>query len=557
MTQAIQDPMDGPSNRKNLLLHLSDVHLFKDGNPIPPCWDNLCDAIRQIRAETHGRVALVISGDVIDTPTIDPAEIARVTRVAIERVQRAMQNGEDPPGPIAILPGNHDRRESGIQEPWTDAALDAIRSGVCELSDVVVAAASRGQRYAAELESLSKALGASVVAYDSTHTYSGMFSAGGFVRTDDLLSIRSISKANEPVIIVLHHHLMPTPVMDLSMIHTDKAGLLARMAVNRILPKLISFADREELFMTAVGAGSLISSMHALQSAVLVLHGHKHYPTARLLTGTTQQTGDIIVASAGSAGVAEPYHVAEAQAKMWPSFNAIWMNGHHVDIETVYFAPGGSNSLYRQPLVSAERHKGMRWSPKPVPTSTTGAARIELDEARFVIDSQGQMWNFECTRTIRSLASSDSWREPVAVSPGGIVEGEHVGEHVIGTRRFPTIKVGIGSTTYRARAALCGTCAEARKRYGEDESPFEWVGLTVRKASKQVRLIVEGLPEHARSAAFATVTDLHTGERRPIGAPELSIDPATGTVTVDLRDCSARRFLQVLWPLEGPASAAG
>jgi len=74
----------------------------------------------------------------------------------------------------------------------------------------------------------------------------------------------------------------------------------------------------------------------------------------------------------------------------------------------------------------------------------------------------------------------------------GIVVGEHVGEHVMGTRRFPIMEVGMGSTTSWAGAALCGTCAEAKTRHGEDESPFEWVGLTVRKASKKVRLIVEG-----------------------------------------------------------------
>ena len=63
-----------------------------------------------------------------------------------------------------------------------------------------------------------------------------------------------------------------------------------RWSVEHLLPTLIANADREEMTMTALGAGTALSTLHALNRAVLVLHGHKHYATARMLSGMSAES---------------------------------------------------------------------------------------------------------------------------------------------------------------------------------------------------------------------------------------------------------------------------
>src|SRR5256885_1133607 len=107
-------------------------------------------------------------------------------------------------------------------------------------------------------------------------------------------------------------------------VDTSHVPWLQQMFVGRLLPWLVSFADREELFMTALGAGTTLTLLNALGSPTLVLHGHKHYPTARLLRATQAGDGDVLVASAGSAGVLEHYHALGPIERtfLWASFNA-------------------------------------------------------------------------------------------------------------------------------------------------------------------------------------------------------------------------------------------
>ena len=75
----------------------------------------------------------------------------------------------------------------------------------------------------------------------------------------------------------------PAPLTDVGVVKVDKTPRLVRWGVEHLLPTLIANADREEMTMTALGAGTSLSTLHALDRAVLVLHGHKHYATARLL----------------------------------------------------------------------------------------------------------------------------------------------------------------------------------------------------------------------------------------------------------------------------------
>ena len=51
----------------------------------------------------------------------------------------------------------------------------------------------------------------------------------------------------------------------------------ARWLLGKALPTLVSNADREELTMTALGAGTALSTLHTFGRPVLLLHGHKHF----------------------------------------------------------------------------------------------------------------------------------------------------------------------------------------------------------------------------------------------------------------------------------------
>src|SRR5262249_6845702 len=148
---------------------------------------------------------------------------------------------------------------------------------------------------------------------------------------------------------------------------------------------VFSFGDREELSMTAFGAGTALSMLHALRRAVVVLHGHKHYPTARVLSGTTAGDGDIVITSAGSAGtiqVYEPTSPAES-VQLWPSFNTALLSEGRIDVTTTFFSPRDPGaSTFLRPLCAATRD-GARWRVEPVVDPDVAAPPIQLDEAVF------------------------------------------------------------------------------------------------------------------------------------------------------------------------------
>src|SRR6185295_3507046 len=119
-----------------------------------------------------------------------------------------------------------------------------------------------------------------IVAFDSTYLPSGWLSAGGMLRQEDILqAAAAIGDRNPdwPVLFLLHHHLVPTPLTDVGVVQVDDTPQLVRWGVQQLLPRLVSNADREEMTMTALGAGTALSTLHGFGRAVLVLHGHKHY----------------------------------------------------------------------------------------------------------------------------------------------------------------------------------------------------------------------------------------------------------------------------------------
>src|SRR6201999_4085471 len=130
-----------------------------------------------------------------------------------------------------------------------------------------------------------------------------------------------------------------TPITDVSHVASVGAPRLARWFVGTALPLLVSNADREELTMTALGAGTALSTLHSLGRAVLLLHGHKHVPTARLLSGMTRTCGDVLLASAGSGGRREALSGLghPEAARLWPSFNSVELSSAGTRIESVSF----------------------------------------------------------------------------------------------------------------------------------------------------------------------------------------------------------------------------
>jgi hypothetical protein len=139
---------------------------------------------------------------------------------------------------------------------------------------------------------------------------------------------------------------------------------MVRWLVGTALPALVSYGDREELTMTALGAGTALSSLHAFGRAVLLLHGHKHVPTARLLAGMTDGCGDVLIASAGSAGTRERIHASRHPdaVRLWPSFNLVFLSEQDVQVESLSFPP---RKTVRMPLRRLLARAGLETPPKP------------------------------------------------------------------------------------------------------------------------------------------------------------------------------------------------
>jgi len=70
-----------------------------------------------------------------------------------------------------------------------------------------------------------------VVAFDSTYLPSGLISAGGSLRQEDILhAAAAVGSRNPdwPVLFLLHHHLTPTPLTDVGVVKVDKTPQLVR-----------------------------------------------------------------------------------------------------------------------------------------------------------------------------------------------------------------------------------------------------------------------------------------------------------------------------------------
>src|SRR5450432_3803422 len=282
------------------LVHLSDLHMTRSNSAQTLLFDRLLDALGQEREKARSeRTTIVITGDVFDSGTDPPAALVD----AFLKLHRRMLTilGE---AFTVVLPGNHDRRRFGLIGPNREALFLALHRAADPARMHVL-----GQRtpFLAEVVPPEfHALPAHVVSYDSSYLAGGLVGAGGTFRLEDLLQVHAqLPNDGRPLLLLVHHHLIPTPITDVS--HVDMVGTPrpVRWLVRTVLPALVSYGDREELTMTALGAGTALSALHSFGRAVLLLHGHKHVPTARLLRGMTSGCGDLLLVSAGSAGRSE------------------------------------------------------------------------------------------------------------------------------------------------------------------------------------------------------------------------------------------------------------
>ena len=534
-----------------LMLHLSDLHLLASPREQEVIFDELVTALEHVQDHAPEPVGLLaITGDIFDSAV---AQLDLATH-RFSELHKEMCRALGGDVPTVIVPGNHDRRRNGLFGPHRSELFEALRA---ELG-------ARAWVHGCNTPFLCDVVPPSyhglplwVVAYDSTYLPRGLVSAGGALRQEDLLYAAAQLAGKQPdwpVLFLLHHHLVPTPLTDLGPVEIEHAPRLVRWGVQHLLPELIAHADREELTMTALGAGTMLSTLHTLGRSVLAIHGHKHYATARMLEGMWEGHGDVLLVSAGSAGLAQRWHDHSASdgARLWPSFNVIALDGDALSIDTLSFAwkEEGIAKRSRRALVRARR-SGSQWQVEPLrqvniedagPRLHWNAARCQLAPSH----SHPDRWDYECEREVQVAPATRLHRYVEEVS--GLADARGAINHHGSYAALP-IQVHLvlgGTTRYRVQGGVFRSLAEAKKLFGDRSSPFAYVALLNRYFSDLAQLTVRGLGDAAQDA-FASAIDLGTGLEHPVSL-EREVEP--GTVSVRYASCAPRTLLRVYWRLD-------
>lgn len=192
------------------LAHLSDLHYGAD----PETQSKLLEGLIETFSGRDIDV-LLFTGDVFDTNEARPKLIE-----GFLRLHAGLEAKLGGPRPTVILPGNHDRRSEGVFRPYSEVLFDELRRAFASRPDVQVMGGHTP--FLAQHVRLPD-FPFDVVAYDSTWLPNGVASAGGVIRQEDLIQVGSElmnGDATRPVLFLLHHHLIPTPVKDTSAIST-------------------------------------------------------------------------------------------------------------------------------------------------------------------------------------------------------------------------------------------------------------------------------------------------------------------------------------------------
>jgi len=523
------------------LVHLSDLHMTRSDRAQSRLFDKLLEALRTEHQKARPeRTTVFITGDVFDSATDPPEQLVDVFLSWHARLLQVLDNAF-----TVVLPGNHDRRRFGLLGPNRPALFAALHRAADPGRMHVL-----GQRTPFLAEVVPRALHglpAHVVAYDSTYLPSGLVGAGGTFRLEDLLQVHAqLPDDGLPLVLLVHHHLIPTPVTDISHIDMDGTPRIVRWLVQSVLPKLFSHADREELTMTALGAGTALSALHSFERAVLLLHGHKHVPTARMLRALDTASGDLMLVSAGSAGRSEGvYSTQPNPARLWPSFNLVELSDEHLRVEALSFSPKRSGRPpVRRDLVRAKRVTS-KWELEPCGLQAVDfPPRVLTDESSYTLSrshGSNERWDFVCERRValKAAAKLRRYKDFVHALPHFVPGAPKHGKG----RGYRRVDISLEEpTAHRANEALCRTLAEAARCYGPGTA-FEWVGLLCRYGADRATLRLASRPSDDFQP-FASATDLTTGREGPA-----RIELRDGFWTVTLRDCAPRTLLRIYWPL--------
>lgn len=501
---------------------------------------------RQVR-DTGGAHSIIITGDLFDSSALDLNLAIDEFRGLCGRLEHAL--GELP---ILVLPGNHDRRTVGVIGPHEKRLFAAL--GAAAIPRLVVGGLTDPFLSWLVPEDRHK-LDATVMMLDTTFLPRGLFSAGGLLRQEDLLQVAD-QIADEPdrwLLALMHHHLIPTPITDLGKINASGQPLWVQFLLDRVLPAIVANADHEELTMTALGAGTALSTLHSLKRAVLVLHGHKHYPTARLLSGLREDDGDVLMVAAGSSGLVEPISLSDDPlgASLWPSFNLLTLSDPELLIETIPFSPDHPELPNPRRTLVRARREGHRWSLHHLREEARPVEPIlARNEARYTLSPSRRFgmtrWDLRAEREVYRVTPEalSTYSEEVVGLPRARlkVEGDrkHSGDFEQGVRVFPlpmekTLRYAIEGGIFR-------TVNAAQKR--DPGAAFGYVSLMNRYASAVASVSLEA-PFLGTVRAFASETDLATGEERTV--PLLREETL---VRLKRERCAARTLLRIYWPLK-------
>jgi Calcineurin-like phosphoesterase len=518
------------SGLASTIVHISDLHLRPNDDSKAATLRALEAALAEHVNESSGRRAslVIVSGDVFDSSDMT----WDVAGPLFDQFMKAIDGSLGRQVPVVVVPGNHDRRASGVfgeHDTELFRALHAAHGG--ERIKVTGIA----QHSLVELLDDIPALAARLASFDSTYLPRGLVGAGGWLRPQDLL------------------HL-PTPLTDVGAIDVAGRPAWQRFLIARVLPWLVANGDREELTMTALGAGSALSLLHALGRPVLVLHVHKHYPTVRLLKGLAQYEGDLLLVAAGSAGTWEPWRpfVHEDVMRLWPSFNLIEISSDGIDIESVSYSPRDDRTPFGlRPLVAVKR-EGSRWNVRhDAERARSGALRLAENMASFALAASptnpGDAFDITCTRRITPHpqgAFEGKYSELIEGLRDGDVSVD--GDPSQQRQRLPkSLDLPLGrDLTYQVRRGACRTLEAARRELGPG-NVHESVELVNRYGCSRVRLTLDvgDQADHVGSV-FGSVTDLETGRERPA-----RVQRHGQSYVIEEVDCEPRTLVRIYWSL--------
>ena len=528
------------------IFHLSDLHLPSTLSPEIEVL--LASLAKELAAQVQGArdCLVVITGDLF-TSAADLAAQVTTARQVLKLLSKAVHGA-----PIIILPGNHDRRLAGtIRSENASTHFARLAEALHDYAEdmgILFLPFSLDGALVRVLEVSGIPWHADLAVLDTTRLLSGCFSSGGLIRAEDLLLLRSLlpeAKPDQvrPLILLMHHHLVPTPVTDRGSIDVGMLEgvyrFFARMLL-RGLGRLVANIDHEEIMMTAMGAGTALSILHSLKRPVLVLHGHKHYPGARLLTGVGEADGDIVLLSAGSAGLLENWNVNEREEKgvpIWPSFNVVTL-GSSVSMERVLFPICENSGRSSVRSLAHVFQRGTRWVNHPVPATpnpTASAAALTMNHASYSVEGtvDDGRYDLSLSRWVGRRADSPTTYEEQIKLPGEV--------------RTLSLSMDGKENIFHFPRAICRTSLSAESAHGIVGESYEWVSLLNRYDSDEALLSLRVPPEIDH--IFGSVIDIGSGAECPAAITPVSTD-AGRTFTIRVPHCPARTLLRLMWPLK-------